>query len=328
MTARIVFAGTPEFAVPSLTALIQGGYQVIAVYTQPDRPSGRGRKLASSPIKQTAVAFGLPVMQPETLRDPGAQAALCALQPDLMVVVAYGLLLPPAVLAAPRLGCVNVHASMLPRWRGAAPIQRAILAGDSETGVTIMRMAKGLDTGPVYLTRAAPIAIRETAGSLHDRLSILGAETLMEALPGILSASLQPNPQDDAQAIYASKLNKNEALIDWSAPATTIGRQIRAFDPWPVAETRLDGAPLRVWAAEALAGPQEGGNPATDTVLQGSTLARAPTPGMVVAHSKTGIDVATGDGLLRITRVQLPGKRPIDAAQLLNARSLAGQTIG
>ncbi len=328
MTARIVFAGTPGFAVPSLTALVQGGYQVVAVYTQPDRPSGRGRKRASSPIKQTAVAFGLPVMQPETLRDPAAQATLCALQPDLMVVVAYGLLLPPAVLAAPRLGCVNVHASLLPRWRGAAPIQRAILAGDSETGVTIMRMERGLDTGPMYLTRIAPIATRETAGSLHDRLSILGAEALMEALPGILSASLQPNPQDDAQAIYASKLNKNAALIDWSAPATTIDRQIRAFDPWPVAETHLDGATLRVWAAEALAGPQKSGNPATDTVPKGSTPVGAPTPGMVVAHSKAGIDVATGEGLLRITRVQLPGKCPIAAAQLLNARSLAGHTLG
>lgn len=328
MTARIVFAGTPGFAVPSLTALVQGGYQVVAVYTQPDRPSGRGRKLASSPIKQTAVAFGLPVMQPETLRDRTTQATLCALQTDLMVVVAYGMLLPPAVLAAPRLGCVNVHASLLPRWRGAAPIQRAILAGDSETGVTIMRMARALDTGPMYLTRIVPISVRETGSSLHDRLALLGAEALMEALPGILSGTLQPNPQDDAQAIYASKLNKNEALIDWSAPATTIDRQIRAFDPWPVAETHLDGATLRVWAAEAVAGPQKAGNPATDAVPKGSTPVGAPTPGMVVAHSTAGIDVATGDGLLRIARVQLPGKRPIAAAQLLNARSLAGHILG
>jgi methionyl-tRNA formyltransferase len=326
--ARIVFAGTPQFAVPSLTALVDHGHQVVAVYSQPDRPSGRGRKLAASPVKRAAVAFGLPVMQPETLRDPAAQGALHVLQPDLMVVVAYGLLLPPPVLATPRLGCVNVHASLLPRWRGAAPIQRAILAGDAQTGVTIMRMERGLDTGPLYLTRVTPIAASESAGSLHDRLCTLGAEALMEALPGILSGSLHPSPQDDAQANYASKLTKEEAIIDWSAPATTIERQIRAFDPWPVAETGLDGATLRVWAAEAIADPQELRRPANDRVPAGSTPVGHPTPGMVVATSKAGIDVATGDGLLRITRVQLPGKRPIAAAELLNARSLAGQTLG
>jgi methionyl-tRNA formyltransferase len=328
VTARIVFAGTPEFAVPSLTALIHAGHQVVAVYTQPDRPSGRGRKLTSSPVKQAAVAFGLPVMQPETLRDPAAQATLRALQPDLMVVVAYGLLLPPGVLETPGLGCVNVHASLLPRWRGAAPIQRAIRAGDAETGVTIMRMERGLDTGPMYLTRVTPIAARETAGSLHDRLCILGAEALMEAMPGILSGSLQPSPQDDAQANYASKLNKDEALIDWSVPATTIDRQIRAFDPWPVAETHLDGATLRVWAAESVAGPLGPGSPPRNTAPKRAAEVGAPAPGMIVATSKAGIDVATGDGLLRITCVQLPGKRPIAAAQLLNARSLAGHTLG
>jgi methionyl-tRNA formyltransferase len=328
MAARIVFAGTPEFAVPSLTALVDGGHTVVAVYTQPDRPSGRGRKLAASPVKQAAVARGLPVIQPETLRDPSAQEALRALQADLMVVVAYGLLLPVAVLAAPRLGCVNVHASLLPRWRGAAPIQRAILAGDAQTGVTIMQMERGLDTGPVYLTRVTPLVARETAGSLHDRLCVLGAQTLLEALPGILSGSLQPIPQDDSLAIYASKLNKEEALIDWSSSAASIDRQIRAFDPWPVAETRLAGTTLRIWAAEPVADPQ-GSEGATSRALpQDRARAGSETPGLVVEASKAGIDVATGHGRLRITRLQLPGKRPIAAAELLNARSLAGQTLG
>ncbi len=328
MAARIVFAGTPEFAVPSLTALVDGAHEVVAVYTQPDRPSGRGRKLAASPVKQAAVARGLPVVQPETLRDPGAQEALCALEADLMVVVAYGLLLPPAVLAIPRLGCVNVHASLLPRWRGAAPIQRAILAGDAETGATIMQMEQGLDTGPMYLTRVTPIAARETAGRLHDRLCILGAEALMEALPGVLSGSLQPSPQDDAQATYARKLSKEEALIDWSAPAATIDRQVRAFDPWPVAETLLDGQTLRVWAAEPVPDPIGCRNPADATMSKECAHLDAVPPGSVVATSKAGIDVATGDGVLRISRLQLPGKRPMTAADLLNARSLAGQTLG
>lgn len=328
MTARIVFAGTPEFAVPSLTALVDGGHTVVAVYTQPDRPSGRGRKLAASPVKQAAVARGLPVMQPETLRDGSAQEALRALQADLMVVVAYGLLLPAPVLAAPRLGCVNVHASLLPRWRGAAPIQRAILAGDAQTGVTIMRMERGLDTGPMYLTRTTPLAARETAGSLHDRLCVLGAEALMEALPGILSGSVQPIPQDDSQAIYANKLTKEEALIDWSSSAASIDRQVRAFDPWPVAQTRLAGTTLRVWAAEPVADQQGTEGVASRMLAQDHGSAASVTPGLVVDASKAGVDVATGHGRLRITRLQLPGKRPIAAAELLNARNLAGQTLG
>lgn len=313
MTARIVFAGTPEFSVPSLTALVEAGHEVVAVYTQPDRPAGRGRQLTASPVKLAAQARNLPVMQPETLRDPDAQNALAGWGADLMVVVAYGLLLPPPVLAAPRLGCVNVHASLLPRWRGAAPIQRAILAGDDETGATIMQMEKGLDTGPMFLIRTTPIAPSETGGSLHDRLSVLGAEALAETLPGILAGTLAPVAQDDSQAIYAKKLSKEEALIDWSAPAEAIGRQVRAFDPWPVAETRLEGATLRIWAAQPLPADEAHGQAA---------------PGAVVATSKAGIDVATGSGLLRITRLQLAGKRPMAAADLLNARSLAGQTLG
>ncbi len=310
MAARILFAGTPEFSVPCLNALVEAGHQVLAVYTQPDRPAGRGRQVAPSSVKQAAQALGLPVAQPETLRDPDAQAALAAWGADLMVVVAYGLLLPPPVLAAPRLGCVNVHASLLPRWRGAAPIQRSILAGDTQTGVTIMGMEKGLDTGPMYLVRATPMAERETGGSLHDRLCILGAQALLEALPGILAGTLIPVPQDDGLAVYARKFTKDEALIDWSAPAEAIDRQVRAFDPWPVAETRLAGQTLRVWAAEPIPG------------------AATAAPGAVVATSKAGIDVATGAGSLRITRLQLPGKRPMAAAELLNARNLAGQSLG
>jgi methionyl-tRNA formyltransferase len=255
---RIIFAGTPEFAVPSLAALLDAPgapgmppLQVVAVYTQPDRPAGRGRQLQASPVKALALTRGLPVIQPESLKkDPDAVAQLAAFEADLMVVVAYGLLLPVSVLEAPRLGCVNVHASLLPRWRGAAPIQRALLAGDTETGVCIMRMEAGLDTGPVYHRVATPIGPRDTGADLHDRLAELGAGCADRCLARHRRRIADPEPQAEDQVTYAHKLTKDEAIIDWHQPAETIERMIRAYNPWPVAQTRLDAETLRIWDAD------------------------------------------------------------------------------
>lgn len=309
-TVRIIFAGTPEFSVPPLKALLDApGHEVVAVYTQPDRPAGRGRKLTPSPVKEVAIGAGLPVYQPSNFKAPADIQTLSALDADLMVVVAYGLLLPQAVLDAPRLGCINIHASILPRWRGAAPIQRAILAGDDETGITIMRMEAGLDTGPMYLVKKIPIAPDETGGSLHDKLAPLGAEALMEALPGIVDGNLTPTPQDDSQSTYARKLSKAEAMIDWRQPASLIHRQVRAFNPWPVAQTRFEDAVLRIWDAE---------------VIKGTTS----TPGTVMSAGRQGIDISTADGLLRVTRLQLPGKRAMSAADFINAHSIQGVLLG
>lgn len=311
---RIVYAGTPAFAVPALAALLDAGYPLAAVYTQPDRPAGRGRQPQQSPVKQAAVAAGIEVRQPETLKGEAETLALRALAPDLLIVAAYGLLLPRAILAVPPFGCLNIHASLLPRWRGAAPIQRAIAAGDAETGISLMQMEAGLDTGPVYAMRTLDIAPRETGGSLHDRLAALGAELLIATLPGILAGTLTAVPQDATAATYARKLDKAEARIDWTQSAEAIDRQVRAFDPWPVAETRLDGDTLRVWAAEPLAATSD-------------TSANA-APGQVIATGKAGIDVATGAGTLRITRLQLPGRRAMAAAELRNARHLDGAVLG
>ena len=299
---RIVFAGTPEFAVPSLRAAAQRN-EVVAVYTQPDRPAGRGRGLALSPVKQEALARGLPVLQPETLRDPAAQAQLRALEPDLLVVVAYGLILPRAVLAIPANGCWNVHASLLPRWRGAAPIQRAIQAGDARTGVCLMKMEAGLDTGPVLLEADTAIGAGETGGQLHDRLAGLGAQVLADGL-GLLRAGMQPVPRaQPAEGVtYAHKLDKAEARLDWSRPAVELARTVRAFNPWPVAEAMVAGERLRIHGAVAV-----------DAVPDAA-------PGTLLAASRDGIDIACGAGVLRLRVVQREGGRAITAADWLNAR--------
>ena len=308
---RIVFAGTPEFAAQHLEALLQAGYQVVAVYTQPDRPAGRGQKLMPSPVKQLALQRGLPVMQPATLRDAEAQHALAALQPDLMVVVAYGLILPQAVLDTPRLGCINSHASLLPRWRGAAPIQRAIEAGDSESGVTVMQMEAGLDTGPMLLKVRTPIGPSDTGGSLHDRLAALGAQAVVEAVARLQAGSLPGERQDDTLATYAHKLSKDEARLDWQRPAAELERLVRAFNPWPICHSSLTGDVLKVHAARLVPGQGE--------------------PGRILAVGKDGLTVACGTGALQLTRLQLPGGKPLDFADLYNSRreQLApGQVLG
>jgi len=300
---RVVFAGTPEFAVPCLQACRASGADVVAVYTQPDRPAGRGRKLAASPVKEAALAAGIPVEQPESFKAEADRERLAAYAPDLMVVVAYGLILPRKVLAIPRLGCWNVHASLLPRWRGAAPIQRAILAGDSESGVDLMQMEAGLDTGPVLVERRTPIGADDTGGSLHDRLSALGADALAEGLRRTLAGEiLTPRAQPEDGVMYAHKLDKAEARLDFSLPATELERKVRAFDPWPVAEADVAGERLRIWSARAIEGVP--GVPA----------------GEVIAASRAGIDVACAEGALRLTAVQRAGGRRIGAADYLNAR--------
>ncbi|MCU7917626.1 MAG: methionyl-tRNA formyltransferase [Candidatus Thiodiazotropha sp. (ex Epidulcina cf. delphinae)] len=301
---KIIFAGTPEFAATALAALLTTDHPITAVYTQPDRPAGRGRKVQLSPVKQLALEKGIEVRQPPTLRDLSAQQALAALEADLMVVVAYGLLLPQAVLDAPGLGCINIHASLLPRWRGAAPIQRAILAGDRESGVTIMRMEAGLDTGPMLYTLKTPIHADDTGGSLHDRLADLGAQALLACLPGLAEGTLQAELQDESLANYATKLDKQEGLIDWSQPAEVIDRKVRAFNPWPVAQCRYGDKMIRLWRCQPLAADI------------------AAEPGRVLRTGKAGIDVATGQGLLRILELQMPGKRAIPAGDFVNAHSL------
>ena len=308
MALRIVFAGTPAFAVPCLRAAAARG-EVVGVYTQPDRPAGRGRQLAPSPVKVEALARQIPVFQPENFKSEAARDQLRALEPDLMVVVAYGLILPQSVLDIPAQGCWNVHASLLPRWRGAAPIQRAIQAGDTESGVCLMKMEKGLDTGPVLLSLSTPISDDDTGGSLHDRLSGLGAEVLSDGLK-LLRAGMRPVPQPQpAEGVtYARKLDKSEARLDWTRPAAELANTVRAFNPWPIAEAQLAGERLRIHAARALPG------------------ATGKPPGTVVAASRDGIDVACGDGLLRLTVVQRDGGRALPAADYLNARpALAGQ---
>lgn len=299
---RLVFAGTPAFARVHLEALLsQQSHHVVAVYSQPDRPAGRGRKLIASPVKQLALDHGVPVFQPDSLRDPLAQAELAALQPDLMIVVAYGLILPQAVLDIPSLGCVNVHASLLPRWRGAAPIQRAIEAGDTETGIAIMQMDAGLDTGPVLIERRLVIAGHETGGSLHDRLAELGPSALVEALDLLARRQAQPLPQPTTGASYAAKISKAETRIDWAQPAAAIARKIRAFTPTPAAWSALENERVKLFDAVAI---EAGGEPAT-----------------ILAARPEGLDIACGSGAVRVPRLQLEGGRILAMAEILKARS-------
>jgi methionyl-tRNA formyltransferase len=289
---RVVFAGTPEFAAAALKSLIAAGHDILLVLTQPDRPAGRGLKPTPSPVKVLAENMGLAVAQPATLRDPELKAALRHLAPEVMVVAAYGLLLPREVLSLPRWGCLNIHASLLPRWRGAAPIQRAILAGDTVTGITIMQMDEGLDTGPMLLRKPCPIAPDDTAHTLHDRLAQLGAAAIVEALAQL--PTLTPEPQDEAQATYAPKITKEEARIDWTRPAASLARAVRAFNPAPVAYTWLGPQRLRLWFAVS----EPGG---------------AGAPGEILSVDRQGLRVATGEGVLRITELQREGGRRLTA---------------
>jgi methionyl-tRNA formyltransferase len=308
---RIIFAGTPEFAAKTLTALLETEHTVCAVYTQPDRPAGRGRKLTASPVKQIALDHKLAVEQPINFKEQTDCDKLASYQADLMIVVAYGLLLPQKVLDTPALGCINIHASLLPRWRGAAPIQRAILAGDVETGICIMKMEAGLDTGPVITRAFCPIHDAETTQQLHDRLAGLGANTLINLLPNLVERQNKAEPQNDADSTYAAKLQKAEADINWQQSASSIARQINAFNPWPIAQTQWQEKTLRIWSA-----------------IDISTI-QNDTPGEIIDINKSGIDIACGQGTLRITEVQAPGKKAMAVNDFLNANSLSiGQHFG
>jgi methionyl-tRNA formyltransferase len=312
---RIAYAGTPEFAVPALTALLGSPHAVVGVLTQPDRPKGRGRQLAASPVKQAALDQGVPVSQPHSLKDESSRADLLAWRPDALVVVAYGLILPPAVLDLPRLGCFNIHASLLPRWRGAAPIQRAVLAGDRETGITIMRMDAGLDTGPILLQETVPITPADTAGSLHDSLSKLGAAALLRALEGVANGSLASRPQPAEGVTYAAKIDKSEATIDWTRSAAEIARKVGAFELWPVAVTQLDGEQLRIHRAVKASESELPAGPAS-------------VPGTLTVTRGGGVVVACGTGALNLIKVQRPGKLPISAADWAKTPHLAGRRLG
>jgi methionyl-tRNA formyltransferase len=306
---RVVFAGTPEFAVPVLEGLARSPHTLVGVLTQPDRPAGRGRRVSASAVKTAALTMGLPIEQPATLKDAAAAQSLLAWQPDVMVVVAYGLLLPVSILEIPTHGCINVHASLLPRWRGAAPIERALLEGDRETGVSIMRMESGLDTGPVYASHATPIRPDDTAGRLRSRLATLGTRALLEVLEQLAAGTAQARPQDGALATYAPKIDKAEARIDWRLSAEDIERRVRAFNPWPIAESRWRDQQLRIWAAH---------------VVEGEVAAR---PGEVIAVPGAPLAVACGVNALALDVVQLAGRKALPAEEFLRAQAIAGAVL-
>jgi methionyl-tRNA formyltransferase len=308
---KLGFAGTPDFAVPALEKLA-AQHRIAAVFSQPDRPAGRGQALQMSPVKRRALELGLTVHQPLSFKTPEALALLRDAQLDALIVVAYGLILPAAALTIPKLGCINIHASLLPRWRGAAPIHRAILAGDSRTGITIMRMESGLDTGPILAWRDIEIERLDTAKLLHDRLAALGAELIGENLPMLAAGALREVVQPAEGVTYASKIDKSEAHIDWRRSAAEIDRQVRAFNPWPMAETRLNGAQLRIWQAEPLESP---------------ALSREAVPGSVLTAAPEGIDVVCGSGVLRILRLQLAGRKALPAEEFLRGQHLAGTSF-
>lgn len=306
--ARVIFAGTPDFAVPALAALHDADVEIVAVYTQPDRPAGRGRKITASPVKQWALTRDLPVIQPESLKIPAAQQTLASLEADLMLVVAYGQILSADVLVMPRLGCVNIHASLLPRWRGAAPIQRAVMSGDPETGVTLMQMDTGMDTGAILASRPYPIATDRIAADLHDALAQLGAELLTAKLTRLLKGELPATPQDDSLASYANKIQKSEAWLDWQEPATVLAAKIRAFNSWPVAQTRWQESVLRIWRGQAVDGD----------------IGDAK-PGTVISAGNKGLHIACGRGVLEVLELQAPGGKVLQTAEFLNAHTLTGQ---
>ncbi len=307
---KIIYAGTPEFAVPALNSLLCSDHRLVAVYSQPDRPAGRGRKIQQGPVKAFALEHDLPVCQPISFSTASAVDELRALNADLMIVVAYGLLLPPTVLTTPRLGCVNIHASLLPRWRGASPIQQAILAGDETSGVTLMKMDEGLDTGAMIASRKVAIDPSWNAGDLHDVLAPMGAELLLESLGNIEQALQQAQVQNESQVTYAPRLTKQQAEIDWNKPAAVLLREIRAFNPWPVSHTLLDDDNLRLWSAQV------------------SRVVDLQLPGQVVAHDADGVFISCGDEVLQVTELQFTGRNRCTAAQAMNARDLSGCLLG
>jgi methionyl-tRNA formyltransferase len=315
---RVAFAGTPEFALPALVALC-AQHKVVGVLTQPDRPQGRGRTLKPSAVKTAALARELPVAQPETLQSEAARVVLHEWAPEALIVVAYGLLLPREILTLPRYGCLNIHASLLPRWRGAAPIQRAILAGDAQTGVTIMQMDQGLDTGAILAQKRLPISATDTGGSLHDALALLGAAALLETLAALEGASLSPLAQPPQGVTYAAKIAKAEARINWSQDATAIGRQVRAFNPWPVAETTLDGAQLRI----------HGAYPSDENVVNvHRTASKSTECGKIIAVRDDDVLVRCGHGALALTQVQQPGRKPVSVRDFSHSHELLGRRLG